>query len=205
MDFYKKIITHKDVRKEFAGVSKTVKNNFLMKYLEAFRLRKGYGTLELFKDKELQGIDDYDHFLKICLIIRNILWIRVPVKDEKGKMTTLTYEGVKEAPLVKREFFKKINGIIKNQFGTLPELFIRISTNSVIDPTDANTDVDGLSMFLKIISERAKDAAEGLKVDKGAESPDKSWFNIARRNCAYYGFDPRLLEEFYFIASEHNW
>jgi hypothetical protein len=43
------------------------------------------------------------------------------------------------------------------------------------------------------------------KVDRGAESPDKSWFSIAKKNADYYGFDRRMLDELYMIAGDNNW
>jgi hypothetical protein len=52
---------------------------------------------------------------------------------------------------------------------------------------------------------RCKHYKPYTKVDRGAETPDKSWFNIARRNYKYYGFDIKMLDEFYKIAAENNW
>jgi len=43
------------------------------------------------------------------------------------------------------------------------------------------------------------------RVDRGAVSPDKSWFNISRRNFKFYGFDIKLLDELYKIAGENGW
>ena len=43
------------------------------------------------------------------------------------------------------------------------------------------------------------------RVDRGAESPDKSWFSIARRNYKFYGFDIKMLDELYKTAAENGW
>ncbi len=40
---------------------------------------------------------------------------------------------------------------------------------------------------------------------RGAEHPDESRFNMARRNYAYDGFDIKMLDEFYSIATENGW
>jgi len=42
-------------------------------------------------------------------------------------------------------------------------------------------------------------------IDRGAESPDKSWFAVARKNADYYGFDKRMIEDLYRIARDNNW
>ena len=44
-----------------------------------------------------------------------------------------------------------------------------------------------------------------VKVDRGADTPDKSWFNIARKNSRFFGFDDKMLEELYKIAAENGW
>ena len=61
------------------------------------------------------------------------------------------------------------------------------------------------SRIASIFSMRCKNYKPYNKVDRGAESPDKSWFNIARRNFKFYGFDIKMLDEFYKIAAENNW
>jgi hypothetical protein len=42
-------------------------------------------------------------------------------------------------------------------------------------------------------------------VDRGADTPDKSWFSIARRNFKFYGYDVKMIDEFYKIAAENGW
>ncbi len=204
ISFYKKIITHKEVRSEFDSVENGIKYNYVKRYLEAFKIRMGYGSKELFKHKELADLEDYTHFLRVCLFLRNVLKIRIPLQVE-GSAKNVTYDNVKNNPLLKREFFKKINGLIKNQFAHLPEIFIKTSLNSVIDLNDTSAEIEAMNMFLKIVSERSKNAVVYNKIDKGAETPDKSWFSIARRNSGFYGFDSKLLDEFYIIASENHW
>ncbi len=204
MNFYEKIITHKEVRSEFDSVETGIRHKYIKKYLEAFKMRMGYGSKELFKYRQLSDLDDFTHFLRICLILRNVMKIRIPLKVD-GSLKNVTYDNVKNNPLLKREFFKKVNGLVKNQFTNLPDFFIKTSINSAIDINDSHAEIEAVNMFLKIIAERSKNAVVYQKIDKGAETPDKSWFNIARRNAGFYGFDSKLLDEFYIIASEHSW
>ena len=56
-----------------------------------------------------------------------------------------------------------------------------------------------------IFSARARNYQPDLKVDRGADSPDKSWLNVARRNYKFYGFDVKMLDELYKIAAENMW
>jgi hypothetical protein len=137
-------------------------------------------------------------------MIRSIFRARNPVIEANGNVKTVNYEGSKSHPLLKRDYLKKANDLMKSQFGNLPEMFIRVSLNSVLDMDDSAAEIEAVSMFLKIIAERSKAAIVNQRVDKGAETPDKSWFNIARRNASYYGFDTRILDEFYIVATELN-
>lgn len=56
-----------------------------------------------------------------------------------------------------------------------------------------------------IFSVRGRTIKPEHAIDRGAESPDKSWFLTAKKNAAYLGFDRKMLEELYRIASERNW
>jgi hypothetical protein len=44
-----------------------------------------------------------------------------------------------------------------------------------------------------------------MVVDRGADSPDKSWFNVSRRNARWRGLDVSMLDELYTIAAENGW
>ena len=46
---------------------------------------------------------------------------------------------------------------------------------------------------------------QGMKIDRGAAASDQSWFNVARRNYKYYGYDFDLLTELYNISAENGW
>lgn len=204
LNLYKNIIIYKEVRNEFDSVSNAIKLGYIKRYLEAFKLRAGYGSKELFKYKQLQDLDDYSHFLKICALLRNITKARLPIKDTKGKIINVNYDIVLQNPVLKREYLKSLNEFNKKNFSMLPELFVKTSINSAIDFSEYTKDIEASSMFLKIILERCKNVVWDQKVDKAAETPDKSWFSIAKRNIGYNGFDPKLLDEFYIIASELN-
>ena len=44
-----------------------------------------------------------------------------------------------------------------------------------------------------------------MKIDRGAETSDKSWFNVARRNYKFYGYDLDMLVELHSISAENGW
>ena len=61
------------------------------------------------------------------------------------------------------------------------------------------------SRLAAIFTQRAQNWNPSQKIDRGAETSDKSWFSIARKNYRYYGYDMDMLMELYNIASELGW
>jgi fructose-bisphosphate aldolase class 1 len=68
-----------------------------------------------------------------------------------------------------------------------------------------NSQVETTGRIAAVLAARAKQYLPGIKVDRGADTPDKSWLNIARRNYKFYGFDIKMLDEMYMIAAENGW
>jgi hypothetical protein len=64
---------------------------------------------------------------------------------------------------------------------------------------------DASSKFLYILCSRFNNYRHLAKVDRGAESPDKSWFSIARKNADALGCDKRMLDALYRLAGDNNW
>jgi hypothetical protein len=65
--------------------------------------------------------------------------------------------------------------------------------------------VDATARLAAIFASRGKNYKPMARVDRGASTPDRSWFSITRRNYKYYGFDIKMLDELYKIASENGW
>ncbi len=79
---------------------------------------------------------------------------------------------------------------------------LAIKSNLGHHHTDVN---DASSRFLFILTSRYHNYKPVTQLDRGAESPDKSWFGIARRNADSMGCDARMVDELYRIAGENNW
>ena len=69
----------------------------------------------------------------------------------------------------------------------------------------ATASVEAVSRLAAILALRGRALAPALVVDRGADSPDKSWFNVNRRNARWHGLDPLMLDELYTIAAENGW
>jgi hypothetical protein len=69
----------------------------------------------------------------------------------------------------------------------------------------AAADVEAVGRLVAIFAHRGKALVPALVVDRGADTPDASWFNVTRRNARWRGLDPVMLDELYTIAAENGW
>jgi hypothetical protein len=67
------------------------------------------------------------------------------------------------------------------------------------------TNVEAISRIAFILALRGRSLTPSLVVDRGADTPDKSWFNVNRKNAKWHGLDARMLDELYTIAAENGW
>ena len=94
--------------------------------------------------------------------------------------------------------------MLAKRLPALPEAIIRsgvYANGSFVE----NRSLDATSRIAGILSSMCRNARPNEKVDRGADSADKSWINIARRNYKFYGYDIKMLDEFYKIAGENGW
>ncbi|MDC7222752.1 MAG: hypothetical protein PQJ60_03360 [Spirochaetales bacterium] len=99
------------------------------------------------------------------------------------------------------------NQIIRQLHGrypALPETILKGLIYTSVSFED-NRDLPATSRLAAIFTQRAVNWNPAQKIDRGAESSDKSWFNIARKNYRYYGYDMDMLMELYNIAAELGW
>lgn len=86
----------------------------------------------------------------------------------------------------------------------MPEAVIRAGVNSALSFHE-NRFMESTARLAAVFSFRCRNLRPGMKADRGAESSDKSWFNVARKNYKYYGFDPDILIELHGIAADNRW
>ncbi|MFN3411321.1 MAG: hypothetical protein ACK4YF_04085 [Exilispira sp.] len=58
------------------------------------------------------------------------------------------------------------------------------------------------SRLLFILLHRFNEYDPNLKIEKGAETPDKSWFGVARKIAKDFGYSRGIIDELFLIANE---
>ncbi len=204
LDFVKAIMVHKDVRFHFNSVLNIFKYNILEKYLNDIFKRREFIYNELAKVQRLNlKTDEHIEYLKILLLIKNGAYVRIPIDSNSGQKK-INIEMANKAPQILKVFIEKSVDGIKKDLVSVDEKVIKMAIKANL--SDEHTELEESSArFLKIMTERFQDYKPNIKVDRGAETPDKSWFNIARKNADYYGLNKRMLEELYRVAGDNNW
>jgi hypothetical protein len=99
---------------------------------------------------------------------------------------------------------QKILAGIASQAPSIPGPLISLGLRSTLAfPGTAR--VEAVSRLGAIMAMRGRALSPAVVVDRGADTPDKSWFNVQRRNARWHGLDGQMLDEMYTIAAENGW
>jgi len=203
-EFIDEIFKNKDVRYTLSSVVNIFENKIIEKYVGELFAHRGFIFNEIVRvQKNNLSVEEYVVYLKFLLLIKSAAYnkIDVPSINNSQKMTLLE---VVSMPKKLDFFIKDFHGYIQ-QFSpnfSLKDTSIAVKSNLKSDLTQLE---EGSARFLYILSTRFHNYKPTVKIDRGAETPDKSWFSIAKKNASYYGFDKRMLDELYQIAGNNNW
>ena len=192
------IMKNQVARRSFSGNYVAALYNVSARYLQLSLSRKRYVHFELRKVQKLQlSLEHLCDVIKVMLLLMPAVWMFVEKElsnsDVAGNMRTLSTTVAENAIVY-----------LKENLNLIPESISRSAVYANFSFLD-NSDIDATSRIAAIFSARCKNYHPEIKVDRGAESADKSWIYIAKRNYKFYGFDSKMLEEFYGIASEERW
>lgn len=202
--FLKSLVKNKDVRYHLNSVINIFTYNIIEKYLNEIFNRRGYLYNELVRvQKTYLECDEYIVFLKSLLLIKNAVFMKIPINPKVEEKKYNINDCINSAANLKK-FFDKLFMNLKGELPNLPEKLIRLALKSNV--RESQTDVeDASSRFIYILCARFQHYKPVEKIDRGAESPDKSWFGIAKSNAHYYGYDKRMLDALYRIAGDNEW
>ncbi len=194
-DFQKKLLEKTEARKAFIGPFQAVLNSITDRYVdEAFR-RRDYIHFELTKVQKLKmSKEEIKNLIKVSLILRNSIHLLTVESAGRGMMS-----GV-----IQTIFAEKVLQILEEKIKMLPDPVLRSCVNSNVSFLE-NSSIEATSRITSIFAYRCQKYVPTRRLDRGADSPDKSWFSIARRNYKHYGFDIKMLDELYKTAGENGW
>jgi hypothetical protein len=166
------------------------------RYLDEAFDRNEYVHFELTKVQRLKmSKDDIKDYIAVSLFLKPAVFLLTTSHQSTGETQSGT---------VQTQFIEKAVNVIKGKLKVLPEQVIR-SGLYANGSFQENRSMDATSRIAAVLSALGKNYKPQLKIDRGADSADKSWLNVARRNYRFYGYDVKLLDEFYKIAAENGW
>jgi len=196
MDFVKRMSENPNSRRELTGPLMGVGSGLVDRYVEKIFSRQRYVSFELRKVQRLKiGIDEIADMIKATMLIRPSARYFSPEFSVSSRQHLL---------IVSPAFASKVLEELVKSVSLMPESVLRSAVNSMLSFQD-NPHTEGTARLATLFSHRSKYLKPGMMIDRGAESSDKSWFSIARKNYKIYGFDLDMLVELQSIAAENGW
>ncbi len=200
LSFVNKIIQLREVRYKFNSTINIFQYNVLERYIPEIFKRRSFIYNELIRTTRINiNADEYINYLKCLLLIRPSGYIPIPIGEKK-----LNIGNLKQNPKLIGRYIEKLKEILKKSLNLNSPKVVDMSIKSNLPESMTKPD-EGPARFLYVLCERFQEFIPYKKIERGAETPDKSWFSIARKNAKYYGYDVNIIDELYRIAGENNW
>lgn len=196
MDMLRRVLAKPDARREMTGPYTAVRFRLLDRYLEESFSRKTYIHFELTKVQRLRlGKEHVEDFINLNLLLKPVVYLYI----SSGDASTDRNNGV-----IQNQFAERVSTNLMKELKLVPEQVLKSVARTSVSFTE-NRFIDATARLAAVFSARSRSYQAGQKVDRGADTPDKSFFSTARRNFKFYGFDVKVLDELYKISAENMW
>ena len=204
LDYLNTTLAYNEVRYNFNSVVNIFRHDVLEKYLpEIFNRRRFiYNEIKRVEKFDLD-YDEYIEYAKIIFLIKSSVFTRVPMSTGSG-MRRANINETQRLSMSMPEFIKKLGMSMKESLPFLTDRAIVTAIKSNFKERQTSLNEASARLFY-IIGSRYQDYKHYSKIDRGAESLDKSWFNVARTNSSFYGFNEKMVNELYMIAGDNMW
>jgi hypothetical protein len=188
---------HPVSRRALSGSLSAVLADVTDKYISQIWERRKYSYVEITKVQRLSlKMQECADLLRFVLLVRPAAYLHVMPDVQTGPEAGF-------APVQEQALQRAFHGLTA-QLAATPPTLVRMAIRSAL-PYPSTKGLEAIPRLAAIFALRGRALIPTLVVDRGADSPDKSWFNIARRNASWRCLDPRMLDELYSIASENGW
>lgn len=194
LNFLKKIILTPDGRKDFSGSYNAVSHQIVDKYIDSIFFAHSYIHFELTKVQKLKlSKDEIKDMVNSSLLLRPSIYVFSSSRNKDSSSGIITLS-----------FAEKVENSLTREIPSLPDALVKSAVRSNLSFGD-NKFLEATARLTSILNSLSRSLKANMKVDRGAASPEKSWFSIARRNYKYFGWDIKMLDELYRFSAENNW
>lgn len=196
IEHVKRVLSKPEARRAFTGAFTALQFGLSTRYLDEVFTRKTYVHFELTKVQRLRlGKEEVRNYVDCNLLLKpSVNMISSSTQDQRERATGM----------VQNQFAEKVLGNLKKDLKLLPEAVLKSAVHASVSFND-NRFIEATARIAAVLSARSRHYQPNLTIDRGADSPDKSWLSTARRNYKFYGFDIKMLDEMYKIAAENGW
>jgi len=189
---------HPVARSALSGSLAAAHSDIIDKYIPQLFERKKYIYVEVSRVQKLSlPPDALADLLRFIVVVRPAAYLFVmagQVIDRESGYTPL-----------QEQYLSKILPGLASGVPSIPQPILSLGLRCTLAWQEGSTNVEATSRLGAIMALRGRALAPAVTVDRGADSPDKSWFNVQRRNARFRGLDGKMLDELYTIASENGW
>ena len=184
-------------RGALSGSLAAVRSELTDKYIPQITERKKYIYIEVSRVQRLTlPAADRADLVRFVLMLRPAAYLQVTPGDVEEKDAGF-------APL-QWQYLQKVIPGIQAMLPSFPAPLVALGIRSAL-AFPAAPDVEAVARVATALALRGRTLTPAMVVDRGADTPDKSWFSVTRRNARWHGLDPRMLDELYTIAAENGW
>lgn len=195
--FMEKMVKRPMIRRNLTGPHRAVTTGLPGKYLAPVFERRKYVLFELTKVQRLRMAQgDIQNLISLSMLLKPA----VHMMEAPGKMDTKS----DKSNMVQTHYIQKMTEELKNELSLVPESVIMSGINSNLSFLD-NRQIEASARISSLFASMGVNYRPSMKIDRGAVSADSSWFNIARKNYRFNGFDKDMLSELYNISVENGW
>jgi hypothetical protein len=188
---------HPVARSAVAGSLAAARADLIDKYIPQALDRKKYIFVEVTRVQRLGiGPAPLADLVRLAVLLRPAAYLSVTPGESVEKDAGFS-------PL-QESFIQKILPGIGAQMPSYPPGLVTLGLRSTLAFSEG-TNVEAVSRLAAVFSAWGRALSPGMVADRGADSPEKSWLNVNRRNARWRGLDPRMLDEMYTIAADNGW
>jgi len=195
--FIIKLLQKQEARRAFTGPFSALVFNFADRYIDQSFARKEYVHFELTKVQKLKMSKEE---------MKNMIAVSILLNPAVHLLSVGSVPGQQESPggTIQTQFAIKVLDVLKNNLPSIPDEVLGSGVNSNVSFLENRT-IGATARITTLFVSRCRNYNPNIKIDRGADTADKSWFSIARRNYKFYGYDVKMLDEFYKTAAENGW
>jgi len=200
LEFLIELIKQEPVRKKMDTVLTLINFRLVDKYIEEICLKRSYTVFELEKVQKLRlNPKDTTSYIKLSLFIHLLAYTLDDVsKGGQGARSESNVLFLNEKQCI--TIFEQY----KSKLSYLPEELVLNGVKANMSFMEDEM-LPASSRISRVLFQLAKSYRPDIQIARGAETFEKSWFQIQKKNFRFFGFDEKMIDEFYRIAAENYW